>query len=86
MKNIDENEKSDHDLITTETLEEIRDRNQPHPNVNKREARLAIRDRIKQRQSEWKRALKDTRNMGKGLHKTFSTTVKEISQELTNLG
>ena len=24
--------------------------------------------------------------MGKGLHKVFSTTVKEISQELTNLG
>ena len=24
--------------------------------------------------------------MGKGLHKVFSTVVKEISQELTNLG
>ena len=24
--------------------------------------------------------------MGKGLHKVFSTIVKEISQELTNLG
>ena len=39
-----------------------------------------------QRQSEWKVALKATRNMGKGLHEVFSTVVKEISQELTPLG
>ena len=30
--------------------------------------------------------LKDTLNMGKGLHKVFSTIVSDISQELTNLG
>ena len=44
-----------------------------------------IRDRITQRQLEWKGALKSTRNMGKGLHKVFSTFVREISQELTPL-
>ena len=86
MENLDENEKSDHDLITTETLEDIRDGNQTHPTVNKREARCKIRDRINQRQSEWKGALKATHNMGKGLHKVFSTIVSEILQELTNFG
>ena len=67
-------------------LEDIRDGRQTHPNVNRRGASYKIRDRIRQGKSEWKRALKDTRNMGKGLHKVFSTIVKEISQELTNLG
>ena len=84
MENLDENEKSNHDLITTETLEDIRDRNQTHPTLNKREASCKICDRIKQRQSEWKGSLKATHKMGKGLHKVFSTIVKEILQELTN--
>ena len=35
---------------------------------------------------EWKGVLKDTRSMGKGLHKVIITVVKEISQELTPLG
>ena len=86
MENLDENEKSDHDLITKKTLEDIRDGNQTHPTVNKRKAHCKMCDRIKQRQSEWKEALKATRNMGKSLHKLFSTIVKEISQELTNFG
>ena len=59
---------SDNDLISTEMLENIRDRNQSHMNVNQREARYKILDRIRQRQPEWKGALKDTKNMGKGLH------------------
>ena len=33
-----------------------------------------------------KGALKSMRSMGKGLHKLFSTVVKEILQELTALG
>ena len=86
MENINSNEKSDHDLIFTETLEEIGDKSQIHPTINKREARCKICDRIKQMQSEWKVALKATRNMGKGLNKVFSTIVSEILQELTNLG
>ena len=67
-------------------LEDIRDGSQTHPNVNIRESHYKIRDSIRQRQSEWKGALKATRNMGKGLHRVFSTVVKEISQELTTLG
>ena len=49
MDNLDETEKFDDDLISTETLHDIRDRNQTHPKINKREARMEIRDRIKQK-------------------------------------
>ena len=49
MENLDSNEKSDHDLISTEMLEDIRDGSQTHPNVNKREARYGIRDRIRRK-------------------------------------
>ena len=36
IENLDSNEKSDHDLISTEMLEDIRDGSQNHPNFNKR--------------------------------------------------
>ena len=85
MENINYGDESDHDLISMKMLEDICDRSQTHPNVNRREARYKIRDRIRQRQLEWKGALKSTRSMGKGLHKVFSTVVKEILQELTPL-
>ena len=45
-----------------------------------------MRDCIKQKESQWKGALRATHKMGKGLHKVFSTIVSEISQELTNFG
>ena len=80
MDAIDSGDESDHDDISTEMLEDICDGNQSHLNVYQREARYKIRDRIRQRQSEWKGALKAMRNMGKGLHKIFKTLVKEISQ------
>ena len=83
MEDINYGDESDHDLISTDMLEDIRDGSQTHPNVNRREARYKIRDSIRQRQLEWKGALKDTLSTGKGLHKVFSTVVKEISQELT---
>ena len=51
---------SDHDIISTEMLEDVCDRSQTRPNVNRREARYKIRDHIKQRQSECKVALKST--------------------------
>ena len=65
-------------LISMDMLEDIRDGIQTHLNFNRREARYKIRDRIKQRQLEWKRALKATRRMGKYLKKVFKTVVKEI--------
>ena len=86
MESLDEKEKFDDDLISTETLHEIRDRNQTLPNIDKREARLKICDCIKQNKLEQKGALRATKNMGKGVHKVFSTIVEEISQELTNFG
>ena len=36
MENIDSNDKSDHDLISTEMLEDISDGSKNHPTVNKR--------------------------------------------------
>ena len=79
-------DESDHDLISTEMLENIRDESQSHPNVNRREARYKIRGSISQRQSKYKGALKDTQNLGNGLHKLFRTVVKEISQDFPPLG
>ena len=76
MENINSGDESDHDLISTEMLEDISDGSQTHPNVNIIEARYKIRDLIRQRQSQWKGALKATQNMVKGLHKVFSTVVK----------
>ena len=49
-------------------------------------ARLKIRDRIKQKTFYWKGSLRATHKTGKGLHKVFSTIVKEISQEMANFG
>ena len=86
MENIDETEKFDDDLISTETLHDIRGGNQTHPNIDKREARLKIRDRIKQKKSDWKGSLRATHKMEKSLHKVFITIVSEIFQELTNFG
>ena len=54
MENLDEKEKFDDDHISTETLHDIRDGNQTHPKIDKREARLKIRDHIKQKKSQWK--------------------------------
>ena len=42
-ENLDETEKCDEGLISTELLQDIRDGNQTHPEINKREARMAIR-------------------------------------------
>ena len=39
MEKFDSNEKSDHDLIFTEMLEDIHDGSQTHPTFNRREAR-----------------------------------------------
>ena len=50
MENLDSSDESDHDLISTEMLQDVRDGSQTHPNVNKMEARYKIRDRIRQRQ------------------------------------
>ena len=50
MDAINSGDESDHDLISTEMLEDICDGSQTHPNVNRREAHYKIRDHIRQRQ------------------------------------
>ena len=82
----DSGNESEHDLISTDMLENICDGSQSHPSVNKIEARYKMRDRIKQRQLEWKGALKYTLNMGRYLHELFKTVVKDTSQVLPPLG
>ena len=49
MDTINSGDDSDHDLISTEMLEDICDGSKTHPNVNKREARYEIRDRVRQK-------------------------------------
>ena len=78
MENLDKTENFDDDLISTETLHDNRDGNQTHTKIDKREARHAICDRIQQNKSQWKGALRATHKMGKGLHRVFSTIVKDI--------
>ena len=52
MENINSGGESDHDLISTEMLQDIHDGSHTHPNINRREACYKIRVRIRQRQSE----------------------------------
>ena len=78
MDTMDYGNESNDDPISTDILEEIRDGSQYHPNVNRRGVHYKIRDHIKQRQPEWKRAIKATQNMGKGLNKVFKIVVKDI--------
>ena len=52
MEIINSGDESDHDLISTQMLQDIRDGSQTHPKINKREARYKIR--IRQKKSEWK--------------------------------
>ena len=69
-------DESVHDIISTETLENICDGIQSHTNANQREACYKIHDCIRQIPLEWRAAVKATRNMGKGLHKAFKNVVK----------
>ena len=59
---MDSGDESDHDLISTEMLEDVRDGSQTYLNVNSREARYKIRYCIRQRQLECKGALKATQS------------------------
>ena len=51
---MDYGDESDHELISTEILEDIRDGSQYHSNVNQREARYKRRDCIRQIKSDGK--------------------------------
>ena len=47
MYAMDYGDESDHDLISSKILEDIREKSQSHPNVNQIDARYKIRDRIR---------------------------------------
>ena len=79
---MDYGEDSYDDSMYTDMLEDIHDRSQYQPKIYRIETRYKIFDHIKQIQQEWKRALRATQNMGKGLHKVFKTIVIEILHDL----
>ena len=70
----------DSESISIDMLEDIFDRSQSRPIINRREAHYKIRDYFKQRQVERKGALLSMRNMGKGLHKVFKAVVNKLSE------
>ena len=49
MYAINSGDESDHDLISTEMLEDIRDWSQTHPNINRKEERYKTSDSIRLR-------------------------------------
>ena len=49
---MDSSDKSDDEPMSTDMLEDIRDRSHARPNVNRLEARYKIHDRMKKRQQE----------------------------------
>ena len=51
MEDINSGDESDHDILSTEMFEDIRDGSQTHQNVKRREAHYKIHDLIRQRQS-----------------------------------
>ena len=53
MENLDSNEKSDHDLISTEMLEDISDGSQTHPNVNDNALLVRYHKRHDRIQKRW---------------------------------
>ena len=50
-------DESEAEPMSTDMLEDIRERSQYHPSINRREACYRIRDCVKQSQAEWKGAL-----------------------------
>ena len=69
-------------LCLRKMLEYISDKSKSHTNINRRVSCFKVSNSSKERQSERKRELKATKNMGKGLQKVLKTLVKEISQDL----
>ena len=63
MDAINSADESDHNLISTEMLEDIRDGSQTHPNINRRKSRYTIRHHIRQRKYE--RSVKSYAKHGK---------------------
>ena len=65
--------------ISTNSIEEIWDGNYVHPDINARDARLKISNRIRKTQREWKGPELSTKSMEKGLHKVFKYVVNKLN-------
>ena len=76
----------DAEPMSADMLEDIRDRSQSLPSINRRDTRYKIRDHFKQMWAEWKGALLSTVKMGKGLHKVYKAVVNYISEALPIFG
>ena len=66
--------------ISTNNNEDIRDGNYVHPDINRRDARLHIRDHIIQMQVESKWAELPVNRMGNGLHKAFKAVLNKLKK------
>ena len=89
MASIDDSsaeDKYDDESISTNSSKDIWDGSYVYPDINARDARLKICDRIKQSQSVGKGAELSAKIMDKYLIKVFKVAVKEFKNELTNLG
>ena len=73
-------------FISTNALYDIKDGNQIHPELKRRDARLRIRDHIKQMKNEWKVTELSAKRMEKRLLKLFKAVVNELKNELPTLG
>ena len=67
---------SDDGYISMNDVEEIQDGSYAYSYINTIDARLKIRDHIKQPQNEWKESELLANSMGKVLHKFFKAVVK----------
>ena len=67
-------------------LEDIRDGNQSHLSINRREAFYKIRNCIKRSKAGCKEEFLSMQNMGKGLHKVFKAVANDFSPVLPILG
>ena len=82
MSSIDElstDDEYDEGYISTNAIEDIWNGKNLHTDINTRYARLKIRDRIKQAQSELEGSELPEKRMYKGLHKVFKDVVSEIN-------
>ena len=76
---------SDDGSISMKDIKEIWGGSQIYPDINRRDARLKIRDLIKKTQSEWEIAELSVNSMGKSLYKLLKAAVNELNNSFPNL-
>ena len=79
-------DKSDDRSISMNDLEDVWYGNYVHIEINKRDFRLKICERIRQTQSEWTVVELLANSMGKVLHKVVKAVVTELNNSFPTLG